>query len=115
MLDKIAGGKFRPRMFRSGREHFDNFVRIDEPTLAHANDFLVIFGQRLDGLQIVGGPEGDEHTAAARAGDPHHHVAQFAGRRTGNASAHDHLFQAQAFGRGRQFVHQVTQFIPSPD
>ncbi len=46
MLDKIAGGKFRPRVFRSGCEHFDDFVRIDEPALAHANDFLVVFGQR---------------------------------------------------------------------
>ena len=112
MLDKIAGGKFRSRVFRSGREHLDDFVRVDEPALAHADDFLVVFGQRFDGLQFVGGPEGDEHTAAARARDAHHHVAQFAGRRIGNAGAHHHLLQPQAFGRRRQSAHKITQFIP---
>ena len=98
--------------FRSGREHFDDFVRVDEPALAHADDFLVVFGQRFDRLQFVGGPEGDEHAAAARARDAHHHVAQFAGRRIGNAGAHHHLFQPQAFGRGRESAHNITQFIP---
>src|ERR1039458_6485482 len=48
MLDKIAGGKFRPRVFRSGREHLDDFVRVDKAALAHAKDFLVVFGQRFD-------------------------------------------------------------------
>ena len=113
VLDKIAGGKFRPRVFRSGREHLDDFVRVDEPALAHADNFLVVFGQRFDGLQFVGGPEGNQHTAAARARDAHHHIAQFAGRRIGNAGAHHHLFQSQAFGRGRQFVHNIAQFIPA--
>jgi hypothetical protein len=70
-------------VFRSGREHFDDFVRVDESALAHADDFLVVFGQRFDGLQFVRGPEGDEHPAAARARNAHHHVAQFAGRRMG--------------------------------
>ncbi len=89
MLDEIASGKFRPRVFGSRREHFDDFVRIDEPALPHADDLLVVFGQRLDGLQLVSGPEGDEHTAAARAGDAHHHITQFAGRRIGNAGTND--------------------------
>ena len=112
VLDKIAGGKFGPRVFRSGREHFDDFVRVDQPALAHADDLLVVLGQRFDRLQFVGGPEGDEHAAAARARDAHHHVAQFAGCRIGNAGAHHHLFQPQAFGRRRQFAHNITQFIP---
>ena len=113
MLDKIAGRKFRPRVFRSGSEHFDDFVRIDESALAHADDFLVVFGQRFDWLKlVVGRSEGDEHTPAARARDAHHHIAQLAGCRTRNADAHHHLFQPQAFGGGCQFVHEITQFIP---
>ena len=112
MLDKIAGGKFRSCVFRSGCQHSDDFVGVDEPALAHADDFLVVFGQRFDRLHLVGAPEGDEHIAAARARDAHHHIAQLAGCRIGNAKAHYYLLQSQAFGHGRQSAHQIAQFIP---
>ena len=111
MLDKIARGKFRSRMLRSGGEHFDDFVRVDEPALAHAYDFLIIFGQRLDGLHCVRGPESYQHVAATGARYTHHHFAQLPGGGIGNACANDHLFQAQAFSRRRKFANQIARFF----
>ena len=62
-------------------------------------------------LQLVGRPEGDEQAAAARARNAHHHVAQFAGRRIGDAGAYHDLLQPQTFGRRRQPVHDVMQLV----
>ena len=111
VLDKIPGRKFGSRNFASGGEHLDDLVRIDQPALAHADDFLVVLAERFERLEFGGGPEGHEQTPAARVRDAHLHIAQLARLRTGNAPPHYHLFQAQALSFRRQFVHNILQFL----
>ncbi len=50
VLDKIAVGKFRARVFPIRREHFDDFVGIDESPPAHPDNFLVVLGERFHQL-----------------------------------------------------------------
>ena len=50
VLDKIAVGKFGPRVFAIGRQHFDDFVGIDQSPPPHPDNFLVVLGQRFHQL-----------------------------------------------------------------
>ena len=45
VLDKIPGRKFGSRNFASGGKHFDDLVGIDQPALAHADDFLIVLAR----------------------------------------------------------------------
>ena len=60
--------RFGPRVFLGGCEQVNDFVRIDESTLAHADNFLLVFGQRFDWLQFVCGPEDKEVSIPVPAG-----------------------------------------------
>ena len=111
VFHKIAGRKLRCYPFRNGRQHFDDFIRVDHSALAHADNLLGVVIQRLERLQFAGGPDGHNLARAARTRDAHNHVADLARLGLRNASTHHHLFQSQPIGRRGEFVHDLIQFF----
>ena len=60
MLNKAAGWKFSARISRAGSEHLDDFVWANQTPLTHANDLLLVLGQRFYRKLLSSRTESDE-------------------------------------------------------